>query len=336
MTATRDTIRIALALSGGGVRATAFHLGVLGRLADEGLLEKIAFLSSVSGGSLAGAIVYALSDNIWPTSAAYQAHVYPGARHILTRVDLTRATISEGFRSPWLIPGDRAKLLARALQHHWGVQGHLKDLLMTPRWIINATTYESGKNWRFTPQRMGDYKVDYVLSPSISVAEAVAASAGYPFFIGPLVLTTRTYKWSRFALESQGDPQPTSPQRKRLHLWDGGIYDNLGVEALYKPGRETFRDDYNFLIVSDASGMFKEQYPFGVYRRAKRLLDIAMEQVRSLRARSIVSHFVDNPNSGAYLKMGNSAATILSRAGMITEDTIPLPSNVLSDKCPWP
>jgi predicted acylesterase/phospholipase RssA len=44
-----------LALSGGGFRATAFHLGVLKRLRELGLLEQIDFLSTVSGGSLAGA-----------------------------------------------------------------------------------------------------------------------------------------------------------------------------------------------------------------------------------------------------------------------------------------
>jgi len=46
---------IGLALSGGGFRATAFHLGVLQRLRELGLLQKIALVSTVSGGSIAGA-----------------------------------------------------------------------------------------------------------------------------------------------------------------------------------------------------------------------------------------------------------------------------------------
>ena len=44
-------MKIALALSGGGFRATVFHLGVLARLAKEDRLKYVNFLSTVSGGS---------------------------------------------------------------------------------------------------------------------------------------------------------------------------------------------------------------------------------------------------------------------------------------------
>ena len=54
--------KIGIALSGGGVRATVFHLGVLARLAEDSLLESISFISSVSGGSLAAGLVYGASD----------------------------------------------------------------------------------------------------------------------------------------------------------------------------------------------------------------------------------------------------------------------------------
>src|SRR5438874_5894144 len=46
---------LGIALSGGGFRATAFHLGVLKRLRELGVLERTRFLSTVSGGSIAGA-----------------------------------------------------------------------------------------------------------------------------------------------------------------------------------------------------------------------------------------------------------------------------------------
>ena len=48
---------LALALSGGGVRASVFHCGVLQRLALDGLLEKTTFVSSVSGGSLVTGLI---------------------------------------------------------------------------------------------------------------------------------------------------------------------------------------------------------------------------------------------------------------------------------------
>ena len=46
--------RIGLALSGGGFRAAAFHLGVFKKLHELGLLWKIDLLTCVSGGSIAG------------------------------------------------------------------------------------------------------------------------------------------------------------------------------------------------------------------------------------------------------------------------------------------
>src|SRR5208283_2940969 len=43
---------IGLSLSGGGFRATLFHLGVIRRLHEFGILAKLTTVSSVSGGSI--------------------------------------------------------------------------------------------------------------------------------------------------------------------------------------------------------------------------------------------------------------------------------------------
>src|SRR6202047_4763451 len=47
--------KIGLALSGGGSRAIAFHLGCLRALNQLGLLDRVVILSTVSGGSVLGA-----------------------------------------------------------------------------------------------------------------------------------------------------------------------------------------------------------------------------------------------------------------------------------------
>jgi NTE family protein len=49
---------LGLALSGGGFRAAFFHLGVLARMAEVGLLRKVEVISTVSGGSIIGALYY--------------------------------------------------------------------------------------------------------------------------------------------------------------------------------------------------------------------------------------------------------------------------------------
>jgi predicted acylesterase/phospholipase RssA len=50
--------KIGLALSGGGFRASLFHIGVLARLAELDLLRHVEVLSCVSGGSIIGAFYY--------------------------------------------------------------------------------------------------------------------------------------------------------------------------------------------------------------------------------------------------------------------------------------
>ena len=52
---------IGLALSGGGSRAMAFHLGCLRALNDLGLLAKIGAISTISGGSVIGACLHLYS-----------------------------------------------------------------------------------------------------------------------------------------------------------------------------------------------------------------------------------------------------------------------------------
>ena len=50
--------KVGLALSGGGFRASIFHMGVLRRLHELEILPKIDVISTVSGGSILGAALY--------------------------------------------------------------------------------------------------------------------------------------------------------------------------------------------------------------------------------------------------------------------------------------
>ncbi|PKM79976.1 MAG: patatin [Firmicutes bacterium HGW-Firmicutes-14] len=320
-----NKLKIGIALSGGGIRAAAFHLGVLGRLAIERLLENVTFLSTVSGGSLVTGLIYSISGNRWPTSDSFIKIVLPQAKYYFTYTNIQRDATKRLLTHPWLLLQGKAKLISESLLHCWQIRGNLKDISTNPRWIINATCYESGKNWRFMPQRMGDYILNYVENPEIPIADAMAASAAYPGLIGPLVLKSKNYKWFQFD-NSKEKMELNEPKTKKIHIWDGGVYDNLGVEALFKSNGKKFRDEYNFLIVSDASKGIETTKPFLFYHRAFRLVNIAMDQVRSLRARNLVNHFQEKPNSGVYLKIGNSAKYILEQAG-IPEEQITVRSN---------
>jgi predicted acylesterase/phospholipase RssA len=59
--------KLGLALSGGGFRASLFHLGVLARLAEQDLLRHVHVLSCVSGGSIVGAHYYLEIRNLLKT-----------------------------------------------------------------------------------------------------------------------------------------------------------------------------------------------------------------------------------------------------------------------------
>ena len=50
--------KLGLALSGGGFRASLFHIGVLARLAELDLLKSVSVLFTVSGGSIISAAYY--------------------------------------------------------------------------------------------------------------------------------------------------------------------------------------------------------------------------------------------------------------------------------------
>src|SRR5580765_5410209 len=56
-----------LALSGGGIRSAALSLGVLQQLCASGLLSRVDYLSTVSGGGLIGSSVSSLLNS--PTTS---------------------------------------------------------------------------------------------------------------------------------------------------------------------------------------------------------------------------------------------------------------------------
>lgn len=326
----RKPLNIGIALSGGGVRAAVFHLGVLGRLATDSLLENITFISTVSGGTLVTGLIYSISENRWPSSKIFLSECIPQAKQFLTKTSLQREVVFRFFFKPWFLYQGKAKLLSESIRKCWSITEFLKNISTKPRWIINATAYESGKSWRFTPQRMGDYILNYVRTPHISLSDAMAASAAYPGLIGPLKIKTNEYSWFRFKNWNNDEKESFKPNIKSIHLWDGGVYDNLGVEPLFKFRKERYRKEYNFLIVSDASKGIEFEKPSFFHKRAFRLVNIAMDQVRSLRARTLVSHFQDNPNSGVYLKIGNSSHFILSQSGMQESKITAITENSLS------
>ena len=303
--------QIGLALSGGGLRAAVFHSGVLHRLARDQQLEKVSFLSTVSGASLGIALLYGLNNGSWPDSKIYINEVLPSFRRLLTNVNLQHALYTRCMFKFWKVTFGRANLLAETIRDEWDINLSLKDLPETPRWLISTTCYETGKNWRFDKERFGDYQFGYVVNPDFDVADAVAASAALPMLIGSFELDTSHYSWMKFTGFTDDKMVAVDPMFNRVHLWDGGIYENLGLESLFKVGSGP-REGVDFLIVSDAGA------PLRTHQNRRqallRLADICTSQSRGLRARIVVNHFMNHPDSGVYFQMGNTAREIIQKS----------------------
>jgi len=304
--------KIGLALSGGGTRAMAFHCGVIRWLADTERLEQVTHISSVSGGSLLTGLVMRLSSWRWPSSEHYKVEVLPRVRKILTEHDLaSQAAILLLCPSNWKYLLSRANVLAQTIEANWDINVRLANLPEQPLWSINGTTAETGRRFRFKKTAVGDYELGYADAGNFKVAEAMAVSAAFPGLIGPFAIKTSDFMWHK--RESWGatieSAEKKQPPFKHLHLYDGGVYDNLGTEPLFDSGKQEPKDDADFILVSDAGAPLPRGNlgfslnPF----RMKRIADIMSDQARALRVRSFVSFLQNNPQRGAYFQIGTSA-----------------------------
>lgn len=295
---------IGIALSGGGIRATIFHLGLFKWLAENGLLEEVKRISSVSGASLCVGLIYAHNDLTWPSSKTFLSNVLPSIERVILANDIQTSAVLRLIYSPYYW-NKKPNLIAKQLEHQWGIHGSLADLSGDVAWYTNCTTYETGKRFRFCKDNMGDYKIGYVENPDIPLSHVMAASAGFPILIGPYCLPTSEYQWSPPKCSDVDYFVPT----KSIHLWDGGVYDNLGLGSIFEPKNAgTLKEGVNYMIVSNASasiGPYRRHAGFN-FSNLKRLLDISMDQVTSLRNRMVMD-FIIRTNQGMYLKIGNSA-----------------------------
>jgi NTE family protein len=308
----------ALVLSGGGVRAAAFHLGVMLRLAVESRLERVRELSTVSGGSLAAGLVFSRAGLAWPSSDAFVNAVLPQTQHALVDHSVQRSAFVRTFRRPWKLFTSRGDVWAEALEKVWEIKGTLKQIAELPRWFINATCYETGRNWRFSQHHIGDWKFGHNFTQSVPISLAVAASAAIPYMAGLVKLSIEPEGWFSINPATDEPIETTKPIRRAVRLWDGGVYENLGVEAVYKPQRGLVQKDIGLLIVSDASaylgealgpasGVFTARSPFV---HPPRLFDIATEQTRALRTRILMEAITDGRLPGTILRLGRSVGYI--------------------------
>jgi NTE family protein len=263
----------ALALSGGGFRATLCCIGAARFLADAGLLSRLRYSSSVSGGSVANGVLACGYPRVAAegfTGEAFDRHV------LLPLVD----RISGGslkwklLGNSWRTVGSttRTDVLAGAFDDWWFGGLRLDQLPSDVRWIVNAANMTTGVGFRFERDVLGDYVVGWLSTAErpTRLAEAVAASAAVP---------------GAFADVHVDAPFPCRAGHQ-VRLLDGGAYDNSGIAPL-----DNVRDAC--LIAVNAGGTFRvgQLGKLPVVRDLQRANAILYKQSTGLRRQVMVERF---------------------------------------------
>ncbi len=295
---------------------------MLAKLAELGLLRRIEVISTVSGGSIVGALYYLrLKAKLDKAAGGRLADTdyfeivrdviddyYRGAAKNLrarvllsllknlryafpnyTRTDRMGELYEQHFyRRAWGKPG---RIAMRDLKIHPGddetfrpATGNAGRSSKVPILLLNATTLNTGHNWRFAAQYMGEpsasdenesdvdknvrlcltewgkfqarslwrlgrlFAIDY---DALSLGAAVASSACFPIGFPPKAMP-------RLFVRKAGD----QPVPMTVELVDGGVHDNQGIEGLTDSDRE--HSSCTHMVISDASGqMADEDEPSG-------------------------------------------------------------------------
>ena len=151
----------------------------------------------------------------------------------------------------------------------------LQDLPDRPRFSFTATSLQSGALWRFAREYAADWRVGLWIKPKLPVAMVVGASAAFPPYLSPAYINVPAG-----AITTQpGADLCRDPFTRRLCLTDGGVYDNLGLEPVWKR--------YKTILISDGGGVTP---PASTPRtswlsQARRATDIALQQGINMRRR---------------------------------------------------
>lgn len=246
-------VLLLLAFSGGGTRAAAFSYGVLKELSDttvgkgsnrHPLSQEIDVITAVSGGSFTAAY-YGL----------YGDRIFEDYERVFLRRDVQGELTDQvldptnwpRIASPYYTRADMAtELYDETIFNH----ATFADLNRAdgPFVIINATEMTLGTRFQFTQNYADIICTDLSELP---VARAVAASSAVPLLFSPITIVNRAGEcgwqepaWATAALERENRSSrlynlaanitelDNREEHPYLHLFDGGLADNLGLRAM--------------------------------------------------------------------------------------------------------
>jgi len=252
-----DELFVVLAISGGGMRAAALGYGVLEELhrtlvtvrgARRALLDEVDVISAVSGGTLP-AVYYGLRGE--KTFEEFEARVL--SRDLELELVARIARPDNWFRLPSATFG-KSDLFAELYDETVFDRATFGDLRRSggPFVIVNSTDVATGARFSFTQDQFDAICGDLA---HVTLGRAVASSTALPPLLTPVTLENRggtcgraPLAWqpaAEAAARASGTPGRAllraralqayeNPARPYVHLFDGGMSENLGLSELLR------------------------------------------------------------------------------------------------------
>ena len=252
-----DDVVVVLAFSGGGIRASALAYGVLEELrrteiqvngVKRRLLDEVDVISAVSGGSLPAAYFGLRGEK---TFDEFEKRVL--SRNLEKELALRIATPTNWFRLPSGTFG-KSDLFAELYDETVFDGATFADLKRAngPFVIINGTDINTGARFCYTQDYFDAICGDL---SKVSLGRAVATSTALPPLLTPITLENRggtcgrkTPAWQTAAEASVSENETPGrallraralqsyehPSRPYVHLFDGGLSENLGLTEVLR------------------------------------------------------------------------------------------------------
>jgi len=288
-----DSLKIQLALSGGGLRATLFHLGVLWFLKQTDQLKRVSQIYSVSGGSIAAGHVlqhwdaYANGD-VDQFKAAAKDLIDGSARYGI------REHVKYNFVAPQLRFGQLLHCYIDGLARDKR-DVKLRDVIKTPDFHILGTDFSIGRLVSFSRKGISLFAVDpdgqlreeraamNARDAEFGLWEAVACSSAFPPMFAPHLISPVDY---------------AAKDGRNIIVGDGGVYDNLGINLVeYLSRKQT--DEKTIYLISDAglpfrNGLVSGSSYKGMLDRVTRASDIQFYRLADSDMRRFGASLNDN------------------------------------------
>ena len=313
--ATTQPPKLGIALSGGGSRAMAFHLGCLRTLHDAGILPKAEVLSTVSGGAVIGAM-YAYSDDEF---GEFEERVRAALRRGLVG-GLARRTVFSGLTPRILATQATAGIAAkvafagrflvgqgeRLLRRGSKARGLSSQGMQPPfrRWVSRTSAFEQTlRDQLFGTRTVGSAR-RHGLETVLNACELRTGTAfrmgsresgswrfgvvdGNDIEVATAVAASAAYPALLPAIDRMFSftNKDGQSRRERMILTDGGVYENLGVSCMTPDKDEAFSTNVfhpSVIICCDAGpGQFSDgALPYGWMTRMRRSFETTHRQVQ--------------------------------------------------------